>query len=152
MCTVKNFSYTLHWNRWGKRQVQIAVSYHWHPHTNTSGSLHSLWHWPFSTCPLPGAGFLQNLQKPNYGHQPQSSCMAPALGFSYSTSFKDLKQQNVTGVNHLSELVSDEETICLCPTALWLPSAEPHYHFCSFCKFSCIQIRVQCFTHTQGRF
>ena len=89
------------------------------------------------------AGFLWNPRKSSYDHQPQSSCMAPLWGWAILNWFKDIKQQNVTRVNHLSALLSDEEAQfacavlpCYLPT-LWLPS-ESHTTTtsCSFCKCS----------------
>lgn len=122
MCTVKNLSHTLHWHRRGQGQVQRAGSCHWHPHTNASGPWCSLWHWPFGTCHLSEAGFLQSLQKSRYGHHPQSSCMAPALGLSYS---KLVQRLTMTKCNGCKTLVWTcvrwgNIWICLCHVALQL--------------------------------
>lgn len=95
---------------WGKGQVQIAVSCHWHPHTNNSGPLH----WSFSTCHLSDGGFLQNLKRLVMVITLSLHAQRLLWGWAIQNWFKDLKQQNVAGLNHLPGLVADEETEFAC--------------------------------------
>lgn len=113
-CAQLKTSVTLHWNRWGKGQMQIAVSYHWHPHTNTADHCT-----PCGTDTPAHVTFMGQA----FCRISKSLVMAITLtlhawhllwGWAIQNWFKDLKQQNITGVNHVSGLVLDEETEFAC--------------------------------------
>lgn len=149
MCTLINIRCTLHWNRQGKKQLQDQRR----PCTNTSGPLHFLQHWPFSTGHLSGQAFWRI---------PESLVMTISLslhawyllwGWAIQNWFKDLKQQKVRHINHLSALMSDEETQFVCAVLSYNSLTSkcraplPQLVLASV-NYLCIQVYAQCFTHT----
>lgn len=152
MCTLINIRCTLHWNRQGKKQLQDQR----HPYTNTSGPLHFLRHWPFSTGHLSGQAFCRI---------PKSLVMTISLslhawhllwGWAIQNWFKDLKQQNARHINHLSALMSDEETRFVCAVLSYNSLTSkcraplPQLVLASVNSL-CVQVYAQCFTHTEGK-
>lgn len=149
MCTLINIRCTLHWNRQGKKQLQDQR----HPCTNTSGPLHFLRHWPFSTGHLSGQAFCRI---------PESLVMTISLslhawhllwGWAIQNWFKDLKQQKVRHINSLvCTHVRWGNTICafvLSYNSLTSKCRAPLPQLVLASVNSlCIRVYAQCFTHT----
>lgn len=87
------------------------------------------------------AGFLQNPRKSSYDHQPQSSCMAPALGLSYSELVQRLKttKSEAYKLTCLHSCQMRKHNLCLCVVLqlfdFQMQSSTTTTSF-SFCKFS----------------
>lgn len=99
------------------------------------------------------AGFLQNPRKSSYDHQPQSSCMAPALGLSYSELVQRLKTTKSEAYNSLvCTHVRWGNTICafvLSYNSLTSKCRAPLPQLVLASVSSlCIRVYAQCFIHT----